>query len=55
MKIFEGCFFRRLFEAVNCSVNRLIRIKIGDLVLPRDLTSGMYRELTPREIKLLLA
>lgn len=44
---------RRLFEAVNCSVNRLIRIKISNLSMPRDLTVGECRELTRREMKLL--
>jgi 23S rRNA pseudouridine2605 synthase len=42
---------RRLFEAVNCSVNRLVRIKIGELSLPRELGLGESRELTKREFK----
>jgi len=37
---------RRLFEAVGARVSRLIRIRYGPIELPRDLTPGMWRELT---------
>ncbi len=33
---------RRLFEAVDCRVNRLMRIRFGDYKLPRDLAPGNY-------------
>jgi 23S rRNA pseudouridine2605 synthase len=36
---------RRLFEAVDCTVSRLIRVRFGDYKLPRDLKPGCFREL----------
>lgn len=33
---------RRLFEAVDCRVSRLMRIRFGDYKLPRDLAPGSY-------------
>ncbi|MBP9722861.1 MAG: rRNA pseudouridine synthase [Gammaproteobacteria bacterium] len=34
---------RRLFEAVDCRVSRLMRIRFGDYKLPKDLAPGDYR------------
>ena len=52
VKVSEGRnrIVRRLFEAVGCRVNRLMRIGYGPLSLPRDLRPGKYRELGEREI-----
>lgn len=36
---------RRMFGAVNCSVNRLIRTRYGNIKLPRNLYSGQWMEL----------
>jgi 23S rRNA pseudouridine2605 synthase len=46
---------RRLFESVGCRVNRLMRVRYGVVSLPRDLRPGKHRELTEREVALLLA
>jgi 23S rRNA pseudouridine2605 synthase len=45
---------RRMFEAVDQTVSRLMRIAFGPLTLPRQLRQGAYRELTPAEVKALL-
>ncbi len=42
---------RRLFEAVDCKVNRLLRTRYGSITLPRDLRSGQFRELTSQELR----
>ncbi len=42
---------RRLWEACGLQVSRLIRIRFGDIKLPRDLRQGHYRYLTQEEIK----
>lgn len=42
---------RRLFEAVGAKVSRLLRVRYGPVDLPRDLASGQWRELAPREVK----
>lgn len=44
---------RKMFEAVNNSVDFLKRIKIGEITL-RGLNRGEYRKLTPEEIEYLL-
>ena len=44
---------RRLWEAVDCQVSRLTRIRYGSMVLPRDLRQGKYRNLTQREVEAL--
>ncbi|QCI21583.1 pseudouridine synthase [Buchnera aphidicola (Hyadaphis tataricae)] len=36
---------RRIFETVQCRVNRLIRIRYGNIYLPKELKSGHYFEL----------
>ncbi|MDH3647960.1 MAG: pseudouridine synthase [Gammaproteobacteria bacterium] len=41
---------RRLWEAVGCQVNRLIRTRYGSVRLPRDLLPGQSRELDTKEI-----
>lgn len=46
---------RRLFEAVSCKVNRLMRVRYGSVSLPRDLRPGKYRELTAAELRQLQA
>ncbi len=38
---------RRLWEAVGIRVSRLIRIRYGNVTLPRDLRSGKHRALEP--------
>jgi 23S rRNA pseudouridine2605 synthase len=54
--IFEGRNreVRRMFEAVGCTVSRLIRVRYGPFVLPPQLKRGMSRELKEVEIKMLL-
>jgi len=54
--IFEGRNreVRRMFEAVGCTVSRLIRVRYGPFVLPPQLKRGMARELKDPEIKMLL-
>jgi 23S rRNA pseudouridine2605 synthase len=41
---------RRLWEAVDCQVSRLIRVRFGPVSLPRHLPRGRYRELNAREL-----
>lgn len=45
---------RRMFEAVGCTVSRLIRVRYGPFVLPPQLKRGMARELKEVEIKMLM-
>ena len=45
---------RRLFEAVGCRVERLVRVRIGPLALGR-LRAGEFRRLSPREVDGLVA
>ena len=45
---------RRLFEAVDCKVNRLVRIRYGSVSLPRDLRPGKHRELTRKQVQQLV-
>ncbi|OGA17797.1 MAG: hypothetical protein A3I63_09775 [Betaproteobacteria bacterium RIFCSPLOWO2_02_FULL_66_14] len=44
---------RRLFEAVDCRVGRLRRIRFGSVDLPRDLPPGRWFELKPAEVRAL--
>ena len=41
---------RRLWEAVDCQVSRLIRVRFGPVTLPRHLPRGRYREMVHREL-----
>jgi len=54
--VYEGRnrIVRRLFEAFNYKVIRLIRFGFGELRLPNDLRPGNCRPLTPSQIKVLL-
>ena len=45
---------RRMFEAVGCTVSRLIRVRYGPFVLPPLLKRGRSRELADDEVKVLL-
>lgn len=45
---------RRMFEAVGCTVSRLIRVRYGPFVLPPQLKRGRVRELDEGEVKTLL-
>jgi 23S rRNA pseudouridine2605 synthase len=45
---------RRMFEAVGLTVSRLMRVRYGPLLLPPGLKRGLWRELDPQEIGLLL-
>ncbi|MEY4592319.1 MAG: ribosomal large subunit pseudouridine synthase [Pseudomonadota bacterium] len=45
---------RRMFEAVGCTVSRLMRVRYGPLLLPSWLKRGMHRELEPEQIKALV-
>ena len=46
---------RRMFEAMDCRVNRLMRVRYGPISLPRDVRPGKYRELTDKEMSRLRA
>jgi 23S rRNA pseudouridine2605 synthase len=45
---------RRMFEAVGCTVSRLIRVRYGPFVLPPQLKRGRCRELGEDEVKALM-
>lgn len=45
---------RRMFEAVGCTVSRLIRVRYGPFVLPPQLKRGRSHELSEDEVKVLL-
>jgi 23S rRNA pseudouridine2605 synthase len=45
---------RRLFEAIDISVNRLMRVRFGSLVLPRTLNSGEFTEVASKHFVSLL-
>lgn len=45
---------RRMFEAVGCTVSRLIRVRYGPFLLPPQLKRGRCRELSEVEVKELL-
>lgn len=44
---------RKLFDAVGLTVNRLIRIRYGSVVLPRGLKRGVWVDLAEDDVKLL--
>jgi 23S rRNA pseudouridine2605 synthase len=46
---------RRMLEAVNHRVSRLIRVRFGPLALPPGLKRGWFRELRPGEVDALVA
>jgi 23S rRNA pseudouridine2605 synthase len=46
---------RRMLEAVNHRVSRLIRVRFGPFVLPPSLKRGWFRELRPGEVEALLS
>lgn len=46
---------RRLFEAVNLTVSRLIRVRYGSVSLPKNLPRGKRAELAPEEVRALVA
>jgi 23S rRNA pseudouridine2605 synthase len=46
---------RRLWEAVGCTVSRLIRVRFGPMELPRSLARGQMRELDPAQYAQLYA
>lgn len=46
---------RRLWEAVECQVSRLIRVRYGPVTLPRHLPRGRSRELRETELRELYA
>ena len=46
---------RRLWEAIGLTVSRLIRVRFGDLALPRDLPRGSWRDATEEESRALFA
>lgn len=45
---------RRMFEAVGCTVSRLIRVRYGPFVLPPQLKRGRCHELDEGEVKALM-
>lgn len=46
---------RRVWEAVDCRVSRLIRVRYGPIALPRSLRAGQFRLLKERELAELYA
>lgn len=45
---------RRMFEAVNLTVSRLIRTRFGDIALPTNLRRGRWEELDPKLVSALM-
>jgi 23S rRNA pseudouridine2605 synthase len=45
---------RRMFEAVGCTVSRLMRVRYGPFELPSWLKRGMYRELEEEQVTALV-
>ena len=42
---------RRLWDAVGCTVSRLIRIRYGSIRLPKDLRAGCWVELDVNDLR----
>lgn len=53
VSLYEGRnrIVRRLWEAVGCQVSRLIRLQMGDFVLPRTLKAGEHQPITEKQLK----
>lgn len=45
---------RRMWEAVGCRVSRLVRVRYGNIILPRNLRQGEWTELKPGAVNRLL-
>ena len=45
---------RRIFEAVGCTVSRLIRVRFGPVTLPRRLRPGRYEDVDANEARALM-
>ena len=45
---------RRIFEAVGCTVGRLIRVRFGPVTLPRHLRPGRYEDVAGDEVRALM-
>ena len=43
-----------MFEAVGCTVSRLIRVRYGPISLPPQLKRGRVRELNEAEVKVFM-
>lgn len=56
VSLFEGRNreVRRMFEAVGCTVSRLIRVRYGPFILPPQLKRGRSHEFTEDEVKALM-
>ena len=46
---------RRMWEAVGCRLSRLIRVRYGDVILPKTLKPGQWQELKPTAISGLMS
>ena len=45
---------RKLFEAVGCTVSRLIRVRFGSVILPRHLRAGRFEDVMGDEARALM-
>lgn len=54
--VMEGKYreVRRMWEAVGCRVSRLVRVRYGNVILPRNLRQGEWTELKPGAVNRLL-
>ena len=46
---------RRMWEAVGCRLSRLIRVRYGDVILPKTLKPGQWQELKPTAVSGLMS